>query len=229
MQRTVFQILREAGDRPVMPLSCRHLARGLKHGLMLLCRGQWRELQIRLRIALGQIDLKVDPTETVSERTHYYADSGGLAFDRILANFAISAADAIVDFGCGKGGVLISLSKYPFSRITGVEISPDLADIARDNIRKLRISNVDIRCCDAADFKQLDTYNYFYFFDPFPSVVMAGVLGNIEQSLTRQPRKVTLIYLNPFCHDLIEAGQVFSKTAALEHFEHDCFIYSNRS
>ncbi len=210
-----------------MVYSGRHLTRGINHALLLLRRRQWRELLIRMRIALGQIDLKVDPTEAVTERTHYYADSGGPAFDRIIAHFDISAGDAIVDFGCGKGGILISLSKYPFSRITGVEISPELVVIARENIRKLKIGNVDIRCCDAAEFKDLDAYNYFYFFDPFPGVVMAGVLGNIEQSLIDNPRKVTLIYLNPYCHELIEAGKVFRKTGTLEHFEHDCFVYSN--
>jgi len=212
-----------------MSLTCQHLTRGIKHGMLLLYRRQWRELLIRIRIALGQIDLKVDPTEAVSERTHYYADSGGLAFDRIMSNFEISAHDAIVDYGCGKGGVLISLSKYPFSRITGVEISSELVDIANRNIRKLKIRNVDIQCCDAAEFKQLDEYNYFYFFDPFPCVVMAAVLDNIVQSLTVNPRKVIIIYLNPLCHELIETGEVFSRTGALDHFEHDCFIYSNVS
>lgn len=212
-----------------MTLSCKHLTRGLKHGMLLLCRRQWRELLIRIRIALGQIDLKVDPTEAVTERTHYYADSGGLAFDRIMSNFNISSSDAIVDFGCGKGGILISLSKYPFTRITGVEIAPDLVDIARENIMKLKIRNVDVQCCDAADFKQLNEYNYFYFFDPFPCVVMADVLDNIEQSLAVSPRKVTIIYLNPFCHKLIASGKVFNRTGILDHFEHDCFIYSNIS
>jgi SAM-dependent methyltransferase len=212
-----------------MSFTCQHLTRGIKHGMLLLYRRQWRELLIRVRIALGQIDLKVDPTETVTERTHYYADSGGLAFDRIMSNFPISAHDAIVDYGCGKGGVLISLSKYPFSRITGVEISPDLVDIAHRNIGKLKLKNIDVQCCDAADFKSLDAYNYFYFFDPFPGAVMAAVLDNIEQSLAVRPRKVTIIYLNPFCHELIESGRVFSRTMVLDHFEHDCFIYSNMS
>jgi len=210
-----------------MKLTRQHLARGFEHGLTLLRRRQWRELLIRMRIALGQIDLQVDPTEAVSERTHYYADSAGLAFDKIMSHFEISANDAIVDFGCGKGGILISLAKYPFAQITGVEISAELADIARVNIRKLKIRKVDVQCCDAADFKKLNGYNYFYFFDPFPCVVMAEVLKNIENSVVQRPRKVTLIYLNPYCHELIEAGNLFTMTARLEHFEHDCFIYSN--
>jgi len=201
--------------------------RGIKNALLLVLRGEWREFLIRLRISLGHIDLKDDPTEAVTERTHYYADSGGLAFDKIMANFNITPHDAIVDFGCGKGGILISLSKYPFSRITGVEIAPELVEIAESNIRKLKIGNVDIVCSDAAEFKELDEYNYFYFFDPFPCSVMQDVIDNIEKSILEQPRDVIIIYLNPHCHELIKASNIFIKTKELPHFEHKCFIYEN--
>jgi SAM-dependent methyltransferase len=203
------------------------MTRGIKNALLLLCKRDWREFFIRLRITLGHVDLKHDPTEAISERTHYYADSGGLEFDKIMANFNISPNDAIVDFGCGKGGILISLSKYPFWKITGVEIAPDLVAIAKDNIKKLKIKNVGIECCDAAEFNQLNEYNYFYFFDPFPCVVMREVMNNIEKSILEQPRKVTIVYLNPYCHDLIESSCDFIKTRELAHFEHKCFIYSN--
>jgi SAM-dependent methyltransferase len=203
--------------------------RGLKNAMTLLCKGEWREFMIRLRIALGHVDLKDDPSEAISERTHYYADSGGLAFDRIMSYFEITADDAIVDFGCGKGGILISLSKYPFAKITGVEMSPELVEIAYKNIRKLKIGNVGIECCDASAFKQIDEYNYFYFFDPFPCVVMQDVLNNIEESVSAHPRKATIIYLNPFCHDLVESSEIFNKTKELAHFEHKCFVYSNVS
>jgi 16S rRNA G966 N2-methylase RsmD len=203
------------------------LARGIRNALILLGKREWREFLIRLRISLGHIDLKLDASEKVTERTHYYADSGGLAFDRVMRNFNICHYDAIIDFGCGKGGVLMSLSKYPFAKITGVEISSELVAIAETNIRKLNIKNVDIACCDAAEFKQLKDYNYFYFFDPFPCVVMQDVMANIEISIKEHPRKVKIIYLNPLCHDLIESRNVFAKTSELAHFEHDCYIYSN--
>ena len=203
------------------------LTRGIKNALLLLWRRDWREFFIRLRISLGHVDLKHDSSETVTDRTHYYADSGGLAFDKIMSNFTITPKDAIVDFGCGKGGILISLSKYPFGKITGVEIAPELVQIAESNIRKLKIRNVDVVCSDAAEFKELDEYNYFYFFDPFPCSVMQDVIANIEQSIQRKPRKVTIIYLNPLCHDLIESDTIFIKTKELPHFEHKCFIYEN--
>jgi SAM-dependent methyltransferase len=200
--------------------------RGIKNASYLLVKGDWREFLVRLRVSLGHVDLKHDPTEAISDRTHYYADSGGIELDKILGNFQIGSNDAILDFGCGKGGALISLSKYPFSKISGVEISPELVKIAQNNIRKLKIKNVGIACCDAADFKQLDEYNYFYFFDPFPCSVMREVLANIEKSIMAMPRRATIIYLNPFCHDLIEARGVFRKTRELPHFAHKCFVYS---
>ncbi|MCL5022902.1 MAG: class I SAM-dependent methyltransferase [Nitrospirae bacterium] len=225
----LFGILRDIDKRERFPSgkSTMRVTRGIKNALLLLWKRDWREFLIRLRIYLGHIDLISDPTETVSERTHYYADSSCLEFDKIISSFTITADDAIVDFGCGKGGILISLSKYPFSKITGVEISRELVEIANKNIRKLKIRNVDIECCDAAEFKQLDEYNYFYFFDPFPCVVMKDVLSNIEKSVIEHPRKVTIIYLNPFCHDLMESSNIFNKTGELANSEHKCFIYSN--
>jgi 2-polyprenyl-3-methyl-5-hydroxy-6-metoxy-1,4-benzoquinol methylase len=115
--------------------------RGIKNAFILLCKGEWSEFLVRLRISLGQIDLKHDLSETVTERTHNYADSGGLEFDKIMAHFNIVPGDAIVDYGCGKGGILISLSKYPFSKITGVEIDQDFIAIAQKNITRLSSNN----------------------------------------------------------------------------------------
>jgi SAM-dependent methyltransferase len=201
--------------------------RGIKNAIVLLLKGDWREFIIRLRISLGHVDLQHDPDETVTERTYYYADSGGMAFDKIMANFSITQDDAIVDFGCGKGGILISLSKYPFSKITGVEIDPELIEIAKNNIRKLKIKNVAIEYSDAATFNKLDEYNYFYLFDPFPCNVMQDVINNIEKSIRENPRKATIIYLNPSCHELIESSNMFKRTKELPHFEHKCFVYSN--
>ena len=200
---------------------------GIKNAITLLGTGEWREFVLRLRIALGQIDLKNDASETVTDRTHYYVDSSGLAFDRIMAHFHITPDDAIVDFGCGKGGALISLAKHPFRKITGVEIAPEIVETAKANINKLQIKNVEIECCDVSDFKQLGEYNYFYFFNPFPCTVMREVLVNIEQSLVDLPRKVTVIYLHPFCYELFDSSNIFRKTEELPHFEYKCFIYSN--
>jgi SAM-dependent methyltransferase len=43
-----------------------------------------------------------------------------------------------VDLGCGKGRVVIIGSEFPFRNIVGIEISPELARIARSNVDKIQ-------------------------------------------------------------------------------------------
>jgi tRNA1(Val) A37 N6-methylase TrmN6 len=179
---------------------------------------------------LGQIDLSnvsTDELRLSPERSSYYSNSGGSQLDSVLATLSINDLDAIVDFGCGKGGALITLAKYPFFRITGVEISPQLANIARNNLRKLHISNVEIAVCDATDFSELDDFSYVYFFNPFPCDVMRIVMNNIKKSLSRVPRKMTIIYLNPACHETVICDSLFVKLQEFPHHLHEYYVYSN--
>src|SRR5260370_40018593 len=68
----------------------------------------------------------------------------------VLQTLPISHQDSILDIGCGRGGAIITMAQYPFARIDGVEISPDLAAVAERNLARLGISRSSIRCCNAA-------------------------------------------------------------------------------
>jgi protein-L-isoaspartate O-methyltransferase len=202
----------------------------LKNALALLLRGDWREVNVRARIVLGQVDLKTVTTDDLdlpADRAHSYADSGGDQLEKLFAGFGISRRDSVIDFGCGKGGALITLAKFPFARVTGVEMSAALVEVARKNLAALGIGNVEIACCDAASYRELDDYNYVYLFNPFPGAVVRAVLENLEQSLQRRPRRVVIVYLNPVCHGEIVAGATFRKVAELAHSCHQYYIYSN--
>jgi len=202
----------------------------IKNALSLLRRGEWHEFVIRFKVYLGQVDLKdayIHELGLSEERSYYYAHSGGLHLEEILKTLNITAQDSIVDFGSGKGGVLITFSKYPFSKITGVEISPILVAIAKKNLKALNIRNIEIVLSDAADFTDLEEHNYFYFFNPFPCNVMRAVIVNISSSLIKKPRKVTLIYYNPECHDTIVAGSPFVKINEFRRHDLSYHIYSN--
>lgn len=202
-----------------------------QNAFSLLARGEWREFVFRVRVHLQKIDLKnsyLDELQLPEERCHYHASSGGLHLQRVLDSLKITHRDAIVDFGSGKGGALITMARYPFARITGVEISPLLVAIAGRNLAKLGIGNVTMVTADAADFTDLDGYNYFYFFSPFPGNVMGAVIGNIAASLARSPRKATVIYFNPEYHEAVVTGSPFVKVNEFHHHELGYYIYSNR-
>ncbi len=202
-----------------------------KDALSLLCRGEWREFIFRIRVHIQKIDLRNTYLEELNlpeDRCHYYADSGGPHLDKVLKTLKITARDSVVDFGSGKGGALITLSRYPFARIAGVEISPELVTIAKENLAKLDIKNVTMNVCDAVNFADLDEFNYFYFFSPFPAAVMSAVVRNIRASLTNKPRKATIIYFNPECHDAMVTDSPFVKINEFNHHELKFYIYSNR-
>jgi SAM-dependent methyltransferase len=201
-----------------------------KNALSLLCRGEWREFIFRVRVYRGEIDLRNATTDDLglpAERTHEYSNSGGLHLEKVLRALKITREDAIVDFGSGKGGALITFAKYPFSKITGVELSPELVATAKINLKKLDIDNVDMIISDAADFTDLDGYDYFYFFNPFPAAVMSTVIKNIASSLARRPRKLTIIYFNPEHHESVVTDSPFVKIQEFHHHDLSYYIYSN--
>jgi SAM-dependent methyltransferase len=181
---------------------CRVLLRG--------DRNAWKHLPYQLRMKIRGIDLRwtsLEESGLSEERSYRYSDSGGPELEELLDTLTITPPDAVLDLGCGKGGALITMAKYPFVQIDGVEISPALAEIARANMKKLQISNSTIHCSDAADFANLDSYSYFYMYNPFPQAVTQRVLENIQSSLGRRPRRATLIYKNAVFHRLVlDAG-----------------------
>ncbi len=85
---------------------------------------------------------------------------------------------------------------------------------AADNIRRYR-SNIqkctDIVsiCQDATNYAIPDEQAIFYFYHPFVEPVMKQVLTNIEQSLSKHPRDVYLIYYNPKARHIIDDHSAF--------------------
>lgn len=152
-------------------------------------------------------------------------------FDEIMA--AIPLADPstflFLDLGSGKGRTLLMASEYPFRRIVGVELLPDLNQIAQENIRKFKSNNqhcVDIEsvCLDAQEFIFPNEPTLLYLFHPFPEAVFEKVLENLETSLAGAPRAIFLVYVNP----LLEARVARSKLLKKVSGTHQYVIYAHQ-
>lgn len=135
---------------------------------------------------------------------------------RVLDDLHISVEDSILDYGSGKGATLVLFRKYRFKMVAGVELSKKLLLIADRNFQKLKIKDLRLFQADARQFKDIDAYNYFYFYNPFPCEIMAVVLQNIIDSIEKSPRSVKLIYCNPSCHELIVNCGYFSQLKRYE-------------
>ncbi len=106
-----------------------------------------------------------------------------------------------IDMGSGKGRALLMASEYPFAKIIGVEIIPELHETAVRNIAKFRgenrrSSDISAWCGDAREFDFPTDSSVVYFFNPFPEDVLRDVLVNLERSVHMRPRKLWVIYHN---------------------------------
>ena len=50
---------------------------------------------------------------------------------KALKLFKVGRKDSILDIGCSKGAALLSMHKFSFNKIHGIEISDNLANIAK--------------------------------------------------------------------------------------------------
>jgi SAM-dependent methyltransferase len=107
---------------------------------------------------------------------------------------------SFVDLGCGKGRVLLVASEYPFQQVVGVEISPQLSAIARDNIARYRprqrqCPTVVVENTDALAFEFPQTPLLVHLYHPFEPALTEAVLARLEQSVRAMPRPVVIAYL----------------------------------
>ncbi len=122
--------------------------------------------------------------------------------------------DAIFDYGCGKGGALVSFLDYGFQRVGGVEYEPKIYDVLKENINLLELeSRVEILYGDAGEIMEpLDSYNWFYFFLPFDNYIFEKCVKAICESYKRKKRKIRIISISPYSHECIEKTDVFRLT-----------------
>lgn len=116
---------------------------------------------------------------------------------------------SFVDFGSGKGRVLIIGAEMGFDAITGIEFSPALSTAAAANLERLRkslpaVARIRLLTENAAESRIDDGTNLFFFYNPFDEHIMRAVLGNIIASLEQHPREVRIAYVNPTLTPLLQ-------------------------
>ena len=136
-----------------------------------------------------------------------YVPSNWHVLPRALRHVGVSRNDTFIDFGCGKGRVVHQAARRRFGRVIGVEVSPELAEIARAALRtrshQHRCDDVQIVVADVTDFDVPDDLTVAYLFHPFQGETLEVVLQNIADSIDRNPRRVRLIYVHPFYGDQV--------------------------
>lgn len=108
---------------------------------------------------------------------------------------------SFLDFGSGKGRVLLIASQLPFKSVIGIEFSRELCEVTKDNIAKFPPSKcaaswVECVHTDVVEYRLPGNPLVCYFYNPFDQVIMEVVVGRLVESLREIPREIYVIYLN---------------------------------
>ena len=116
-----------------------------------------------------------------------------------------------IDVGCGKGRALMLALRFPFHRIVGVELAPELAATARRNLQTFQPEwrqavPAEVFATDATTFPLPHEPTLLYLYHPFAAPIMRRFLAHLTASLREHPRELYLLYVNPELDSLILAS-----------------------
>ena len=148
-----------------------------------------------------------------------------------LQNLEITPDCVVYDLYCGTGTLGICAAKTA-KQVVGIELSPEAALDARDNVSSNGFENVDILCGSVSevlnDIKQNQSY-------PDPQIVMVDPprMGlepkAIEQILSLHPEKILYISCNPATQSenlspILEAGYRIKYVQPIDQFPHTVHV-----
>jgi SAM-dependent methyltransferase len=135
-----------------------------------------------------------------------------------------------VDLGSGKGRALLMASDYPFQRIVGVELMPDLHRAAQKNIANYssdhqQCHKIEGLCMDALDFQFPLEPLVVYLFNPFSEPTFVQVVENLRRSIEQAPRPVYIGYRFIEFENLLARATWLEKVAGTQQWA----VYGNLS
>ena len=120
-----------------------------------------------------------------------------------------------IDFGSGKGRVVLIASKLPFRKCIGVELNSELNAIATQNFARWQQSGnarspLEAVCQDALAFEFPPGPCLVYLFNPFPSHAVAQLVDRIAEAFADRPGQLDLLYVNAEFRDVLDRHPGFT-------------------
>ena len=128
-----------------------------------------------------------------------------------------------IDIGSGKGRVLLMAADYPFRRILGIELLPELHRTAKENIGNYKSDSkqcfaIDCLVGDACSFVFPAEPTVLYLFNPLPESGLARMIRNLEHSLREHSRPVFVLYHNPLLESVLTRSGTFKRIAGTRQY-----------
>jgi SAM-dependent methyltransferase len=140
---------------------------------------------------------------------------------QVVNSLGIDARNfTFIDLGCGKGRTLLIAARLGFRHVIGVEIAPELADIARTNLAKLDVRNALVIHGDAAEYVFPSGGLVVYLYNPFGAPVMSLVIREVEHRIEHgESDEVYVVYKGPTCGPLLDQSRFLRRVSGAHDLE----------
>jgi protein-L-isoaspartate(D-aspartate) O-methyltransferase len=126
---------------------------------------------------------------------------------RLLQELALAPHERVLEVGAGSG-YMAALLAHQAQHVTALEIRPALAAMARDNLRRAGVPNVDLRQADGSQGMPAQA--------PFDAIVLSGSVAEVPLDLLSQlavgGRLIAVEGLEPVMHAVL-----FTRVAERQH------------
>lgn len=160
---------------------------------------------------IGSLDID---SENACHAVRYQPSPYALATQLIYSLPIDYSQFTFIDFGAGKGRVILIAAQRPFDAVIGIEFSKELCQIANKNIGMIppeqRVA-LKAECLfnDATQFQPPLAPLVCYFYNPFGEPIMRKVIDALESSLKKVPRELYVIYVHPEHRALFDSKTYF--------------------
>jgi SAM-dependent methyltransferase len=136
------------------------------------------------------------------EAVHYQGTSHSDFREMMRALPLAPATHLFLDLGCGKGKALVMAAQTGYRRLVGVELSPALAAVARQNLERSPVSpeyavDFSVICGDASRYRLPPEPTVIFLANPFHAQLIWQVSAEIARSMAAAPRSLFVVYYNP--------------------------------
>ena len=123
-----------------------------------------------------------------------------------------------LDIGAGKGRAMLTASLHPFQRVTGIELNPALAAIARRNLALFADSQnasplapTDLNEGDALEVSLPTGPTLAFMFHPFEGPLLRRFLARVAQAYASYPGRLDLLYVNAEHIAILDRNPAFER------------------
>lgn len=189
-----------------------------RHGMRYSVGLLWRELRFDLRYRVDTVSPcelnSLSIIEGTLEGSVQYQGADPRLVQELFDLLAPKSRDStFVDFGCGKGRVLILAALHGFRKVWGVEFASELACACRRNLGKtadlFEDGRVEVFEGDAGKFELPEGAVCAFLYNPFVGSPLREVVERLKKKAELDPEKVQVIYVNPVALEVFEDAGFF--------------------